>query len=234
MNLVMFDMDGTLTDTTALDSNCYIDAIEQALGLVKIETDWESYPHASSSCCLEEIVRRAHGRDPTAAESRAVQDRMIELMEDLHRLHRRGTREIPGAADCVRALQASGHAVAIASGDWQATAHHKLSTAQIPFEALPAAFCEASHVRTEIMRTSLARAATHHGREDFNRIVYIGDGAWDVRACREIGWPLIGIGSGAHGRRLRALGTSHVLPDFSDHTAFLEALAEATVPTIVP
>ena len=33
MNLVMFDMDGTLTDTFSLDANCYVIAIEQALGL---------------------------------------------------------------------------------------------------------------------------------------------------------------------------------------------------------
>ena len=230
MNLVMFDMDGTLTDTTALDTNCYVHAIEQALGLEKIETDWESYPHASSSCCLEEIVRRACGRDPTPAESQAVQSRMIELMEDLDRTHGLATKEIPGAAACVRALQVAGHAVAIASGDWQATAHHKLAKARIPFEALPAAFCEASHVRTEIMRTSLARAATHHRRENFNRIVYIGDGSWDVCACREIGWPLVGIGRDTQGRRLRGLGTSHVLPDFTDHGAFLAAIAAAKVP----
>ena len=80
------------------------------------------------------------------------------------------------------------------------------------------------------MRASLARASARHGGIAFERIVYIGDGAWDVRACREIRWPLVGIGQGAHAARLRTLGTSHVLPDFTDHTAFLRALAETTVP----
>ena len=230
MNLVMFDMDGTLTDSFALDENCYVLAIEQALGLTSVVTEWESYVHASSSYCLEEIVRRARGHAPTAAESRAEQERMIALMDDLHRRHGRGTGEIPGAAACVEALQAAGYAVAIASGDWEATARHKLTTARIPFESLPAAFCEASHVRTEIMRASLARATAHHGGAGFARVVYIGDAAWDVRACREIGWPLVGIGRGAHAARMRLLGASHVLPDYTDHAAFLHALAETTVP----
>ncbi len=73
MNLVMCDMDGTLPDSFALDENCYVLAIEQALGLNAVVTDWESYPHASSSYCLGEIVRRTRGHAPTAAESRAVQ-----------------------------------------------------------------------------------------------------------------------------------------------------------------
>ncbi len=230
MNLVMFDMDGTLTDTFSLDENCYVLAIEQALGLTAVVTDWESYPHASSSYCLEAIVLHARGHAPTAAESHAVQQRMILLMENLYRRHGRGTAEIPGAAACLASLQAAGYAVAIASGDWEATGRHKLSSARIPCAGLPAAFCEASHVRTEIMRASLARASAHHGGAQFERIVYVGDGAWDVRACRELGWPLIGVGRGAHGERLRRLGATQVIADYQPLDPFLAALAQATAP----
>ncbi len=230
MNLVMFDMDGTLTDTFSLDENCYVLAIEQALGLEAVVTDWESYPHASSSYCLEAIVTRARGHAPTADESRAVQRRMIQLMDELYAAKGRETREIPGAASCVRALQAAGHAVAIASGDWESTARHKLTTARIPFEQLPAAFCDASHVRTEIMRTALDRAAAHYGQSRFERVTYIGDGAWDVRACRELGWPLVGVGRDGHGTRLRRLGVTQVVPDYTHYDNFLTALAQASVP----
>lgn len=230
MNLVMFDMDGTLTDTFSLDENCYVLAIEQALGLTAVVTDWESYPHASSSYCLEAIVTKARGHLPTVDESRAVQRRMIELMEELYSAKGRATREIPGAGACLRALQDAGHAVAIASGDWESTARHKLTTARIPFESLPAAFCEASYVRTEIMRAALARAAAHHGGVKFDRVVYVGDGAWDVRACRELGWPLIGVGHGAHGERLRRLGVTQVISDYRSLGSFLAALNVAAVP----
>ena len=230
MNLVMFDMDGTLTDTFSLDENCYVLAIEQALGLQAVVTDWESYPHASSSYCLEAIVSQARGHAPTDDESRAVQRRMIQLMEELYLAKGRETREIPGAATCVQALLAAGHAVAIASGDWESTARHKLTTARIPFEQLPAAFCDASHVRTEIMRAALARAADHYRQSSFERVIYVGDGAWDVRACRELNWPLVGIGRDGHGERLRRLGVTQVVPDYTRFDAFVTALAHATVP----
>ena len=230
MKLVMFDMDGTLTDSFAFDHNCYVLAIERALNLTGVVAEWESYPHTSSSCCLEEIVRRHRGHAPTEAESRAVQACLIEHMTDLHRQHGRCTAEIPGAAACLQALQDAGHAIAIASGDWESTARHKLTTARIPHAAIPAAFCDVSHVRIEIMRTALARAAARHGGAKFDRIVYVGDAAWDVRACRELGWPLVGVGHGTHASKLRALGTSHVIPDYAQLGPFLAALDDAAVP----
>ncbi len=230
MQLVMFDMDGTLTDSFSLDENCYVLAIQQALGLENVITAWDTYTHTSSSYCLQEIVRASRGTAPTPDESRAVQTRMIEIMSEIQRTRSRHTREIPGAAAALQHLRNHHVAVAIASGDWEMTARHKLTSAGIPFEDLPHAFCDCSHARTEIMRTALQRAQQHYGRASFDRIVYVGDAAWDVSACFDLGWPLVAIGTGAHADRLRSLGASHVLPDYNDLPAFLAALAEATAP----
>ena len=234
MKLVMFDMDGTLTDDFAIAENCYVLAIEQALNLPGVKTEWDSYTHTTASYCLEEIVRRARGTPPTPAESRAVQARMVALMKEITERTGRCTQEIPGAAACVRELTRRGYAVAIASGDWEATAHHKFRTAGIPFEGLPSAFCDVGHPRTDIMRAALVRAAAHHGRKDFIRITYVGDAAWDVRACRELGWPLVGVGTDAFAARLPALGVTHTVPHYLDFAAFLTAVEQAQPPRAVP
>ncbi len=230
MKLVMFDMDGTLTDSVSLDDNCYVQAVEQALGLTNIVTDWESYPHASSNGCLMEILRAARGHGPTPEEDRAVQHKLVALMHDMAERRNKRTVEIAGAAASVQAVLDAGHAVAIASGDWQLTAHHKLRSARIPFEKLPSAYCDVSHVRTEIMQTALVRARAHYDVMEFDRIVYVGDGAWDVKACRELSWPLIGIGREAQALRLRTLGVSHVLPHYKPLDEFMTALDAAQVP----
>lgn len=232
MQLVMFDMDGTLTDSFSLDENCYVLAIEQALGLSNVVTAWDTYTHTSSSYCLEEIVRHARGTPPSPAECQAVQSRMVQIMSEIQQTRGRSTREIPGAAAALRHLRANGVAIALGSGDWEMTARHKLAAAGIPFENLPFAFCDCSHARTEIMRTALERAHQHYSCTNFERIVYVGDAAWDVRACFDLGWPLVAIGSGAHAARLESLGASHVLPDYRDLPAFLAAVAEATAPLL--
>lgn len=230
MKLVMFDMDGTLTDSFALDENCYVLAIEQALGLSKVSTEWETYTHASSSYCLDAIVRGARGTSPSADEALAVQRRLVAAMEELAGRRGRCTREIPGAKACLAELSRRGYAVAIATGDWKLTAHHKLTTAGIPFAHLPAAFCDDSHVRTEIMQTALARAAREHHCSTFERVVYVGDAIWDVKACRELQWPLIGIGEAAQARRLRSLGVGDVLSSYEPLESFFTALDRATAP----
>ncbi len=230
MKLVMFDMDGTLTDSFSLDENCYVLAIEQALGLPHVVTEWETYTHTSSSYCLQEIVRRNRGVPPTVAESHAVQARIIEIMDEITRRKGRRTTEIPGAAAGLQALRAADYAVAIASGDWAATARHKLASASIPVDSIPSAFCDVGHARTEIMLAALERAAAHYSCARFERVVYFGDAAWDVRACRELGWPLVGIGTGAHAARLRSLGASHVLPDYRSMPDVLTAIEQATAP----
>jgi phosphoglycolate phosphatase-like HAD superfamily hydrolase len=230
MKLVMFDMDGTLTDSVKLDDRSYVQAVEHALAMTNIVTDWESYPHASSSGCLYEIARRHRGHGPTADETRAVQHRLLALMDEAAERHNRRTLEIAGAAASVQAALDAGYAVAIASGDWEITARHKLTSAKIPFEKLPSAYCEVSHVRTEIMQTALVRARAHYDVLEFERIVYVGDGAWDVKACRELSWPLVGIGQHTQAQRLRSLGVSHVLPHYEPVHHFMSALELAQVP----
>jgi phosphoglycolate phosphatase-like HAD superfamily hydrolase len=58
--------------------------------------------------------------------------------------------------------------------------------------------------------------------------VYVGDGVWDARACRGVGIPFIGIGTGSRATRLAAEGAVCVFPDFSDADIFLRSVYEIT------
>jgi hypothetical protein len=77
------------------------------------------------------------------------------------------------------------------------------------------------------MRLSNQRAAERYG-ESFACTVYVGDGVWDARACRSVGVPFIGIGTGSRATRLSAEGAVCVFPDFSDADTFLRSLYEIT------
>ncbi|MDD3179719.1 MAG: haloacid dehalogenase-like hydrolase [Opitutaceae bacterium] len=215
MKLVMFDVDGTLTDTFSAEDNGFVTAVRDVLGVDGINTDWTSYPHATLSSMLDEISRAKLGRAPFAEETRAVQARFVALLQAAVRRDAGAIRAIPGAASFVRLLLDAGYAVAIASGDWELSARFKLTVAAIPVDGLPAVFADSARTRTEIMQTSLQLADRHYGGGGFERVVYVGDGTWDIQATRVLGWPFAGIGSGARGAALRSMGARHVFPDYT-------------------
>jgi phosphoglycolate phosphatase-like HAD superfamily hydrolase len=93
------------------------------------------------------------------------------------------------------------------------------------FENYPAASADDALDRESIITLSMQRA-TERFRESFACTIYIGDGVWDARACRGLGIPFIGIGSGVRAIRLISEGAVHVFQDFSDADLFLTSVDE--------
>jgi phosphoglycolate phosphatase-like HAD superfamily hydrolase len=52
----------------------------------------------------------------------------------------------------------------------------------------------------------------------FDDIIYIGDGAWDVKMAQSLGIRLIGVDVNANGR-LKELGVQNIIKDFSNKEA---------------
>lgn len=82
MHLVMFDIDGTLTQTYGPDERCFVRALDEVFGFTDINTDWASYTHCSDSGILDELFRGRLGRCPSEAEIAACQARFISLLTE--------------------------------------------------------------------------------------------------------------------------------------------------------
>jgi phosphoglycolate phosphatase-like HAD superfamily hydrolase len=102
-----------------------------------------------------------------------------------------------------------------------------MASAGMCFDEHPAATADDALDRESIMTLSKQRAAERYG-ESFACTVYVGDGVWDARACRSVGVPFIGIGTGSRATRLSAEGAVCVFPDFSDADKFLRSVYEIT------
>jgi len=55
MQLVMFDIDGTLTETMKVDEECLVRSFVEVFGFTDIETDWSHYPHVTDSGIFHEV-----------------------------------------------------------------------------------------------------------------------------------------------------------------------------------
>ena len=231
MTLVMFDVDGTLTESSTLDSAAYLDALADVFGFQDVSGDWAAYTHVTDAGILDEVFRVRTGSGPTAEEITRMQRRFLELVS-VRMADPGGLRAVPGAAEMLaRLFAAPAYAVSYASGGWGASAQLKLRAAGLPTEGVPGAFSDDAFCREEICRISRQRAEAHYART-FARVVYVGDGVWDVRSSRSLGYEFIGIGRDAGAENLRAAGAVDVQPDFRDPTAFLARLAAAQPPRL--
>jgi phosphoglycolate phosphatase-like HAD superfamily hydrolase len=229
MTLVMFDIDGTLMESFALDAATFVDALRDVFGFEGVSEDWASYRHVTDAGILAEVFALRYDRAPLPEEIACVQARFVALLS-ARVAAAGGIRPVRGAADLVARLFASPeYAVAYASGGWSAAARFKLRSAGLPTEGVPCAFSDDEVSREGLCRLAHRRAEAQHGQV-LARVIYVGDGVWDVRASRNLGYGFIGIGSAVVAEKLWAEGAIHVLPDFQAPEQFFTLLPTAQSP----
>jgi phosphoglycolate phosphatase-like HAD superfamily hydrolase len=222
-SLVMFDIDGTLTESNELDDRAYLQSLNEVFGFAEVSSDWASYSHVTDAGILNEICQDRLDRNPSVVEVEAFQQRFLELLVR-GAAAAGGVKAISGASQTLkRLLDAPDYRVAYAGGSWRASAIFKLQSANLPVD-FPHAFADDDESREGIMEISLSRAEKHYDRS-FDRVIYIGDGIWDIRASQNLGYSFIGIASDNKADVLLQAGAERVFANYNDSESFSLALA---------
>jgi phosphoglycolate phosphatase-like HAD superfamily hydrolase len=231
MKLVIFDLDGTLTQTNEVDDLCFPRAFAETLGVTGIDTDWSAYTHATDTVIFEESFARRFQRLPNSDESESFQRHFVALLSELHASQPALFAEVSGASSFLDGLQRDSRwRGAIATGCWKQSAEFKIEAAGLPTAGLPMAFVEDGISREAIVQTAAERAACHYRQQLFERVVSVGDGLWDVVTAQKLGLPFVGVAEGERAERLRRAGASHVVENFSNWTRCLEYFDAARIP----
>jgi phosphoglycolate phosphatase-like HAD superfamily hydrolase len=231
MKLAIFDIDGTLTNTNRVDGQCFVQAFEDLYGVTDINTNWADYPHATDSGITLSIFQERWGRAPEPSEVTRLKQSFVSFMQSQYSIDPTLFEEIPGATSTLdRLRRGTEWAVAIATGCWSESAELKLRAAGIHASGIPIACADDSLSREEILRVAVSKALAHYWQNDFERIVSIGDGVWDVRTALHLNFAFIGIGSGEHEKLLRATGATDVIGDYRDFEQVVRGLNEAEIP----
>ena len=224
---VLFDVDGTLVDSIALENTCFQAAVAGHLGVEAIDTDWSSYRHTTDPGVFIEIYQRHVGRLPTTPEVNSFQDLLIHKLVAAIAGNRSRCGPIPGAASFITALkEAPEFGIGIATGAWQRSATVKLEAAGINIDGLPFASGDDAIDRFSIFSKALARSFG-----SFDRIVLVGDGVWDVRTAQMLGAAFVGVGSGERAQNLRSAGAVNIIENFLELSSAIEELKAACVPS---
>ncbi len=226
MHLVMFDIDGTLTETMRIDEECYVRSLMDVFGFADIDTDWSRYPRTTDSGIFDDVFTSRIGKSPTAEDVSRFRQHYIRLLAAISSPS--SFAPVAGAGKLLSRL-AQGHTyrVSLATGGWSDSARLKMARAGMRFDDHPAASADDAFDRESIMRISRQRATERYGAP-FASTVYVGDGVWDARACRNLDIPFIGIGTDSRAALLSTEGAVSVFPNFTDADSFLRSVDEIT------
>ncbi|MDH3206020.1 MAG: HAD family hydrolase [Gemmatimonadota bacterium] len=223
--LAVFDIDGTLTDTMDVDFQCYVRAVHEVIQVdVPADVDaLEELEEVTDSAILAAVFESAGRAAPGEELEGMIARRVAALLAEALDTTPERFRPIPGARGVFGELRAAGWDCAMATGAWRPSAVVKLRGGGIPHDDVPLATSSDRFARRDIIRYAVDAT----GRTDRATVVYVGDGVWDGRAARRLGYGFVGIGSDDKVGKLRDAGAVRVLPDYLDFDAFVESLTAA-------
>lgn len=189
MNLIVFDIDDTLTQSASQHQLAYVQAMK-SIGITDINQNWKTYKHHTDSYILKENYESNFKDrfDPAMLDD--FENRMIEIMSSLEPIE-----AISGAGKFVDFLRnEKKYALAFATGSLLKPAILKLKQADIwHIEELIVA-ANQFYERESIVSEAIEKARQYYKVSDFENIISIGDGIWDMKTAINLDLNFIGVG----------------------------------------
>jgi len=231
MKLAIFDIDGTLTCTNAIDEACFLETAQIIIS-PKIKTiDPEGFKHYTDENIVTEWYQQYFHRKPTFMEKEAFLIYFLQLLNSNRRQFPKAFTAVSGAAEILHQLGPDWQ-VALATGCWVQSAEYKLKVAKINLQEIPLTTSSEALSRHEIIKIAIQKAKAKAGVDEFEHIVYIGDGIWDLRTCIDLDLPFVGIEAEGNLEKQAKLGAYFLLHDYTNLETFIEFLSTAQAPIL--
>lgn len=220
--LIVFDVDGTLVGGESTDWASFDGAFEEAAGFALEQTFWNSLEEVTAQAVVHQALPHSSAEEKTRTVH-AVRDGYLRRLQAAHKNDPSTFPALEGVLALLQDLNKQGIPVAIGTGDWSETSTFKLGAAGIALDNIPMVTSSDFYSRGDIITAAAAKA----GRP-LQQTVYIGDGLWDLRTCRKLGIPFIGVGRCKD--KLENAGAAYTLPDLSP-TNFWEVMEAIRKPS---
>ncbi len=176
MNFIIFDIDGTLTNTKKVDDKCFFKAFKETFDIDLFNQDWADFKDVTDLGITEEIIKREWNRKPTIGECELLISNFITNFEREKTKDISQFKEIDGAKDFFNILlKSTKFHIGIATGAWKNYAILKPESAGIKLEGV--SFSNSNfHKSRENITNEVIRQLKNKSKKDPERIIYFGDG----------------------------------------------------------
>lgn len=189
MNLIVFDIDDTLTKSEDQHQLAYVNAMKE-FGILEINQNWKEYEHHTDSFILKENYENNLDEIFDFSFIPKFESRMTELILSLDKVS-----EISGAKNIVDFFtKKTNYAISFATGSLLKPAFIKLNQAAIEYDENLVVGSNEIYEREGIVKMAIEKANKHYGVQSFDEIISVGDGIWDLKTARNLGLYFIGIG----------------------------------------
>jgi phosphoglycolate phosphatase-like HAD superfamily hydrolase len=189
MNLIVFDIDDTLTKSEDQHQLAYINAMKE-IGITEINQNWGEYLHHTDSYILKKNYENNFADKFDLNLINNFEIRMTEIMQTLEPV-----KEIDGAKKFVDFLRTNKkYALAFATGSLLQPAFLKLEQAGIWHDKNLVAASNQFYKREQIVTDAIEKAKQYYNIEKFENIISIGDGIWDMKTAKNLNVKFIGVG----------------------------------------
>lgn len=229
MQLVMFDVDGTLVTSDGIDDNCYREAIREVLGVEQIDADWSHYAKVTDAGITAEIIEKHLTRIAQDDEILAVRQAYVRRLSREIAKNPNSFQAVPGALEIVAELgRMKDVCVCLATGGWRDSALLKLNAVGIAADGIPIATSDDIDQREAIMLLACEHARVHKNCEVFVDVLYVADHVGDFANATKLGYRFIGIAGDDAAQGLRQAGALHIMRDYLDKEYFLRAVGRTS------
>ena len=188
-NLIVFDIDDTLTKSESQHLNAYMNTMIH-FGITKINQDWQSYLNVTDSYILKENYETNLKKEFHFSFIPEFEKKMTVSILNLPK-----SKEIKGATAIVDFfMKETNYAICFATGSLLQPAFIKLEQANINFVPELVEASNTFFTREEIVKSAIEKARKYFNINKFENIISVGDGIWDLKTAKNLDIHFLGIG----------------------------------------
>lgn len=213
MTLLMFDIDGTLLDSTGVDDACFIQSFKDCFDLDIHGVDWNQVSEVTDPVLLDEVFSKLAGRSLSEDEHLNFKRHFLNLLSRCASDQPKDFAPVIGIKAFFEWLNdQDDYQVCLATGSWKRSGEIKLQAAGLGHFDWFMANADDHRTRRGIAQHALMNMCAKTGVV-FENITYFGDGLWDFKTMQHLGWEFIGIDAQQNGKLERA-GVKNIWTDY--------------------